>query len=208
MLGDSITQGYKAKGYRYDLWTMLLDDGLKFDFLGSMDTPDQYAGTYPNYKGKSFDQDHEGHSGWHADSVLQYMGQWLPQYAKPDIVLLHLGTNDVLQGKNDKLVTISELRQVIGKLKARNSNAIILVAEIIPSLGLYWTNPYINEDVAGYNAEIVKMVNSMADPKVVLVDMFTGFDPDVYLFDGVHPNATGEHMMAQRWRDALFAAIK
>ncbi|MDX5420429.1 MAG: hypothetical protein LPK09_14535, partial [Hymenobacteraceae bacterium] len=76
-LGNSITQGSEANpSYRYQLWRMLVDADLDFEFVGSLDTNWHYEA--PNteqgadvaspvmgelYKNKTFNNNHEGHWG-------------------------------------------------------------------------------------------------------------------------------------------------
>ena len=60
--------------YRYFLWKKLIDAGVDFDFVGSMNTQlDTYSKgetPQPDYKGQSFDKDHEGHFAWEGESYL------------------------------------------------------------------------------------------------------------------------------------------
>src|SRR3712207_5472734 len=98
-LGDSITEGYQGHAsWRFWLWKRLDLAGYDVDFVGSRTgvlTPGA-----PGEQGPppytDFDQHHEGHSGWRTDQILDRIDEWAPQYA-PDVVLLHLGTNDMLQ---------------------------------------------------------------------------------------------------------------
>ncbi|GIR50423.1 MAG: hypothetical protein CM15mP59_1650 [Flavobacteriaceae bacterium] len=44
------------ESYRYYLWKDLIDGGWDFDYIGT----EMETGSYPNYKGLSFDTDHQG----------------------------------------------------------------------------------------------------------------------------------------------------
>ena len=86
-LGDSITEGTQVPGgYRIGLWQRLASSGYRVDFVGS-----QFNG--PASLG---DHDHEGHPGWRIDQIDANIVGWL-QPVTPRTVLLHIGTNDVLQ---------------------------------------------------------------------------------------------------------------
>src|SRR4051812_47069722 len=78
-LGDSFTQGRKGDGqpdtvscdaavesYRYPLWKMLVDAGVdtQVDFVGSLVGGFEGDPPWPDYRGKRFDREHEGHWGW------------------------------------------------------------------------------------------------------------------------------------------------
>jgi len=66
--------------------------------------------------GLNFDQDHEGHWGWRTDEILNgrlaagSLTEWLDYYT-PDVVLIHLGTNDVYQNQS----TTSTVEEVKNK---------------------------------------------------------------------------------------------
>ena len=139
-IGDSITQADQSRqSYRYRLWTKLLDANLDFDFVGSMDgnafcSPacDDTANVvptsgWPDYQGESFDRDHEGHWGWSADDVLfgrdpgdPNLSEWLAGYT-PDLVLMHLGTNDVLEDRPIPDI-LNSLKAVIDTIRSDNPN--------------------------------------------------------------------------------------
>ncbi|MCD4689947.1 hypothetical protein K8S17_00635, partial [bacterium] len=90
-LGDSITDGAAGStdntGYRRPLFLQLEAGGYDVDFVGSL------IGGIPT----DFDRDHEGHGGWHANQIRDNIYNWLVS-TPADIVILHIGTNDVSGG--------------------------------------------------------------------------------------------------------------
>ncbi len=206
-LGDSITQGnLEHASYRVQLWQQLTTWGQGFDLVGSenanssqnLDTPNDTSddATIP----AGFDPDHEGHWGARTDQFLADGDLNLPARlqgtALPDVVLLHLGTNDMLQGQTVSS-TLDELRGVVAILRARNPAVRILLARLIPTAQNYWSE--LNGGIASLVAELCTPVSP-----VMLVDQESGFDGNVDTYDGIHPNDTGEGKMAQKW----FAAIQ
>ncbi len=192
-LGDSITDGsYEHDTYRRMLWQMLEAGEYYVDFVGSRS--ENWGGPPPH---DDFDPDHEGHGGWRADQILANIATWAAAY-QPDIVLMHLGTNDTAQNQSVSS-TIDELGLIIDTLRAVNPNVVVLTAQIIP-LG-----PAIDPGVEPLNAEIPALVAAKNTPEspVILVDQWTGFNVWTDTFDGVHPNASGEMKMAEKWYDAL-----
>jgi lysophospholipase L1-like esterase len=196
-LGDSITQGNaEHQSYRYPLWKKLQRLGVEVDFIGSL--RENYSGNpqWPTYQGKVFDADHEGHWGWTVDEILSEMDTWLTQYS-PDIVLLHLGSNDVF--KEQALAqTINELQSLILRLRLSNKNVAILMARVIPSR-------YKNKLLRQLSEQIellAKRMHSTHSP-IIVVDQAKGFNVMQDSYDGVHPNAAGEEKMAQQWIDAM-----
>lgn len=91
-LGDSITFGWPDSaygGYRHLLGTLLVNDGYGVDFVGS-----QQSGN-----GAVSDPDNEGHPGWTISRIRKGIDSngWLETY-QPGLILLHIGTNDLLEG--------------------------------------------------------------------------------------------------------------
>ena len=202
-LGDSITQpSGDFLSYRYPLWQELIDEGYNFDFIGSEDANrNGYVPNYPSYQGQSFDRDHEGHSGWKVDQILDSMPGWLATYT-PDVVLVHIGTNDMLANQSTES-TLDELEGVVDALREDNPHVMVFVAQLIPI-----ADPTFDANVDAFNAALPAAVADWTSPEspVILVDQNTGFDTNIHAYDGVHPNATGEQLMADRWMAAFEAA--
>lgn len=190
-LGDSITQGSRRHdSYRWPLWQQLEQAGHAVDFVGSSSR--NYLGGPPH---DDFDRDHEGHWGWRASRVLGYLPAWAAD-ARPDVVLVHLGSNDIFRGATPDDV-VADLRAIIGLLREANPRVAVLVARIIPAAGRA-------RPIAAFNERMQELAREdRPDARVIVVDQFAGFDPDTHTYDGVHPNALGEQQMAARWFAAL-----
>ncbi|NBC83409.1 MAG: T9SS type A sorting domain-containing protein [Bacteroidetes bacterium] len=204
-IGNSITQGSGGHdSYRENLATKLTDAGYNFDFVGSMSTNKDCGGF-------SFDPNHEGHWGWRTDEILngpdtEYncrgdsnLTYWLESY-DPDVALVHLGTNDILQGQSHSS-TINELKQVIDTLREDNPDIVVFLAQLIPSV-----NSGVNSSISTLNSMLqtgVVDVKNTAQSPVILVDQNTGFSTSEDLHDQYHPDDSGEEKMAQKWFDAI-----
>ncbi|WP_261965178.1 ricin-type beta-trefoil lectin domain protein [Dactylosporangium matsuzakiense] len=187
-LGDSITEGTQVPGgYRIGLWQRLAAGGYRVDFVGS-----QYNG--PSSLG---DHDHEGHPGWRIDQIDANITGWL-RTSTPRTVLLHIGTNDILQNSNVSGAP-GRLSTLIDHIIAAAPNAEIFVATIIP-LG----NAGQESAARTFNAAIPGIVQSRANAgkHVHLVDMHSVVTT-AELIDGVHPTAGGYDKMAAAWYTAL-----
>ncbi len=197
-LGNSITQADSDHpGYRYVLWKLLTEGGYNFNFVGSLKANN--GGRNPV---QSFDTDHEGHWGWRADQILNgYQGAGkLVDFVKmnnPDIVLMHLGSNDIFRGESIQEIE-ADLTSIINTLISYNKDVIILIAQIIPV-----TNDQINMRIALLNKKIVQIKLNHSDKNIVVVNQFEGFNPHTDTYDGIHPNAAGEEKMAKKWYIAL-----
>ncbi|MEE9368939.1 MAG: SGNH/GDSL hydrolase family protein [Pontiella sp.] len=197
-LGDSITVGYPGtNSYRKTLKELLQNNGHAVDFVGSQ--------TY----GEFADNQHEGHNGWYADdatatnTILSHVAGWMT--ATPaDIILLHIGTNDILS----ESANATEVSDILDEIFSVNSNATVVLALIINS-----TNRY-NVEISTYNSNL----NSMAQLRIasgedlIVVDMGNGAgldytNPSVDMADTYHPSQLGYDKMATNWFPAVVQAI-
>lgn len=189
-LGDSITEGTQVPGgYRIGLWQRVLNGRYTVDFSGS-----QFNG--PTQLG---DHDHEGHPGWRIDQIHANITSWLNSY-QPRTVLLHIGTNDILQnyalsGAPGRLSTL------VDRITTAAPGADVFVAQLTPL-----ANSGQEQAVRAFNATIPAMVQSKvsAGKKVHLVDMHSALT-SADLIDGIHPTATGYDKMAAAWYAALLS---
>jgi lysophospholipase L1-like esterase len=217
-LGDSITQSAFIHGsYRYYLWKKMVDAGMSFDFVGSMKDvySNEESAVPPDYKGRKFDADHEGHWGWTADQILGIrnnllektgsgkLSAWLKGYT-PDIVLLHLGHNDAGLGEPADQ-TKEELKKIISLLREDNSNVSILIAKVIPTDDVSW-----NRNLMALNDVIEEIAKEMTrkTSRIAVVDFTHDFYPEKDTFDGIHPNAVGAEKMAGKWFDGILSIIE
>lgn len=201
-LGDSITQGFGGQqSYRYPLWKKLMDAGANVDLVGSNREASGGTPSWPDYNGRSFDLDHEGHSGWTAGQVANFLPSWLTGYTL-DIALIHLGTNDL--GNNGGVDgALFGLTQVVERLRSANPNVHLYVAHIIP-VSSAWS-PVASAAVSDLNDRLSSWASGlqMESSPIRLVDQHSGFSVDSDTYDGAHPNSIGEEKIAQRWFDAL-----
>ncbi|MFC4592264.1 lectin [Sphaerisporangium corydalis] len=189
-LGDSITEGTQVPGgYRIGLWQRLAAGRYTNDFVGS-----QFNGP-----GNLGDHDHEGHPGWRIDQIDANIAGWARTY-NPRTVLLHIGTNDVLQNYNVSGAP-QRLSTLVDHITSAVPSADVFVATIIPLANSGQENA-----ARTFNATIPGIVQSKvnAGKHVHLVDMHAKLTT-ADLIDGIHPTATGYDKMAAAWFAALQA---
>ena len=199
-LGDSITRGggdadSPYPSYRYYLWTMLRNAGYDVDFVGST--------TDPTFAHFVFDQDHDGYSGYTTERLASEMDRILAN-STPEIVLLDIGTNDVLQQvpMSDRM---RNLDRIVAKLRQKNPNVRILIAQISPTANTFRNT---NSGLDEYNARVLAYARGATTPAspIVVVDMNAGWSTAQFTQgDGIHPNNEGESLLAQRWANALIS---
>lgn len=193
-LGDSITYGEHSStggGYRLPLWNELTARGANISFVGSMRNGPP-----------GFDAENEGHRGWEIDQITSNVVNWLIAY-RPDIILLHIGTNDII--KNDNPVQApARLSRLIDQITITLPDAMLIVAQIIPLV----RTAKLNAEVIAYNAVIPNIVQAKLalGKHVRYVDMYDAV-PASLLPDGIHPNDTGYALMAKMWLRALLPLL-
>ncbi|MDQ7054819.1 MAG: Ig-like domain-containing protein [candidate division KSB1 bacterium] len=198
-LGDSITRGDGGSlpyhGYRDTLANKLNNAGITYDLVGLHNDGD---GT--------FDGDHQGMPGKRADEVADSVTTVM-SLTNPDIVLVHVGTNDITQGQT-VASTLTDIERAIDDIHAYNANAKILVAGIVPRAD----DANLDNETGQLNTSIQDLVNQKkgAGYKIWYVDHYNNFKSnanwatDYMSADGVHPNDTGYQVMA----DLFFTAIQ
>jgi hypothetical protein len=199
MLGDSITastcypqllsQQFKSGGH------------TNFEFIGSQ-TTNQSCNGAPAVKT-------EGHGGYGVTYLPEnstraactkptgcgsYAELMTWSMSKPDVVLMHYGTNDVWDGQSASDI-LSAYVAVIAEFRKQNPNAIFFVSKIIK------LNPSGCADCSSNVQALVNAVtdgwattNSTATSPVHVVNAFdSGFDPSnaADASDGVHPTLAG-----------------
>jgi lysophospholipase L1-like esterase len=196
-LGDSITAGPGC--WRAKLWNRLQTTGFtNIDFVGSVSDG---GGCNPGFP---YDFDHEGHGGFSATGIADnnQLPPWLDA-ARPDIVLMHLGTNDMWGGFIPTATKLAAFTKLVGQMRANNPNMKIIVAQIIPmSQSACATCP---ADVMAFDNALPGWAAGLttAQSPIVLADLWTGFDAVADTVDGVHPNDGGFQKMANAWYPPL-----
>ena len=196
--GDSITSGLS---YRQPLAELLKTSPTRTEYVGSI-------------TGSGRSESHEGHPCYRLTAVLLPAGtgtfkKCIPEENSfgdardldiwfstrvPDIVLWHIGTNDVWNGEPVDRIMLA-YSATLSKLRQRNPRVAIVVAQILP-MAMANVAP-LNVAIADWAAQ-----NTSATSPITVVDMNTGFDLS-WTRDGVHPNATGTQWMAKKWFRAL-----
>jgi lysophospholipase L1-like esterase len=181
-LGDSLTAGVGSStgaGYRAALHAELTRAGVTVDFVGS-----RRSGPGP-------DADNEGHPGWRIDNLTDNVEQWLAA-AKPDVVLLDIGTNDLTR-KFDAEIAPAKTADLIDRITRELPDVRVVVAKLL-------VVGYAAAAFRRYNATLAGVVAARG-PRVSLADMSR--IPVANTGDGVHPTDAGYRQMAYQWYRAL-----
>jgi lysophospholipase L1-like esterase len=208
-LGDSITAGSNSGvipddpgyylSYRKALKDKLVAAGYVTDFVGS-----QIGGNLTGFA----DPQHEGHPGWLADgdpsiSILPRVNAFLS--ANPaEIVLLHIGTNDIGNEGQAPLGVKNEIEKILDAIddyERSSGKDVWVVLALIVNRGIGCS--YRSETTSLNNAlEAMAVARQTGGDKIVVVDMEAAIDNYNVggdLYDCVHPSALGYSKMADAW---------
>ncbi len=238
-IGDSITHGYQSSGgYRKYFYHFLSQD-YSIDMVGpNSDYPNTF--TWLNEE-VSYDTDHCGYSGY----AIQYMngtetrqgiletlkdGNMLQTY-DPDIIMLQIGTNDILSAYNEGIT--DRLENLINYIDENTSEDTVIFVSNIPHIDAVkvydwcWAygdekfsntpedfNKIINSYVDKYNNSIPILVDKLQDEgkNVEFADVYNTkqsedliiIEKDEYLEDGVHPNEKSYAKMGLNWANIIY----
>lgn len=221
-LGDSITDGFWYKGaYRIELCRLLHENGYsdKVDLVGP----------FSNGEGL-YDPNHTGYTGWAIDpftpdknpamdnrsGLSQVVDQNLNDHPA-DVVLLQIGTNDILSAYElDSFETrmTNLANQILGHLDAETG---VLYITTLPPMDANDTT-YIKPDiftveimdsyVAQCNQAIKNVVDAlqMEGKNVELADVASVVTKGD-LYDGVHPTQAGYEKMGAYWYEIVKGCV-
>ncbi|MFC1771752.1 discoidin domain-containing protein [Pseudomonadota bacterium] len=208
-LGDSTTAGTESGpvppvetkvAYRKALYDRLVADGFSFDFVGTQ----TFGFGVPD-----FDFNNQGQQGWTALEIAwgrdggyptDGVRAWLD--ANPtDIILLHIGTNDLAQGQS-AAATIPDVETILNEIDlweiTNDKYVTVLLAQIIDQDPL-------EPEVLVFNSSLLTMAdNRIANGDDIIV--VNQHDVLIYpddMADDLHPNAGGYTKMANPWFNEL-----
>ena len=240
-IGDSITDGYGTPGsYRKFLYYGLTKKGYSIDMIGAKSG---WSTTYTDETtGESFDYD-DDNTGYSGYAIKNYNGRngiyetlketnCLSQ--KPDIVILQIGTNNVID-KHDKNENSNDydilLDYILENIPSTSMVFITTIPDLDPNrsdvyswFGNYrhsadWQTFYSDEQVEGavklflnlYNLDITSKANKRKElgQNIRAADVNSAItDVKTQLKDGVHPNDIGFKAMGEYWTEVIDSYLK
>jgi lysophospholipase L1-like esterase len=184
-LGASSTAGVGSPGtagYRGPLYDDLLADGVRVDYVGSQHNG--FAGMR--------DPDNEGHSGWTLERMIPQVKGWVAT-AEPDVVLLHMGTNDVDTGTTGA-VAAARLDRLLAEVYAGAPRVHVIVAGVWAKLPTHLVD---RADLARRTPGVVAKYRA-AGRSIDFVDTADLLSASDFT-DALHANACGYAKIAAMW---------
>jgi lysophospholipase L1-like esterase len=196
-LGDSITYGYPTgPGYRGYLWNKLKDNNsYTVNFVGS------------RHDGQGFDANHEGYGGYKTYEIAEIV-YGLLQDNHPDIILLHIGSNDASPTQGVNSSSIAGLNTILNQIDHYETDTghpiKIILASVINRRSYHSTVTQYNKNLRNLassriaKGDDITLVNMEDDAGLVRSDFA----------DATHPNSSGYSKMANLWFSVLDPILK
>ncbi|OED42659.1 hypothetical protein AB833_05755 [Chromatiales bacterium (ex Bugula neritina AB1)] len=210
-VGDSITEGYTPNppngtgqgtaSYRKEFENLLTQDGCSFQMVGAKTTnfpqnPVVFTSKHEGWSAHRADQLRDGH-----ESSGGIAGMMAAQDPKPDVVLLHAGSNDIRIDQSPQ-ATANEIDDIINAILNASPQATVLVANVIPWWGSA-PNPNVTADIIALGNAIEASSVIASNSNVILVNVRDGFSQSMMQADFIHPKESGEHHIADAFYDAF-----
>jgi lysophospholipase L1-like esterase len=198
-LGDSITLGVNG-GYRNDLYTGLQQNNCGVSYVGTQF--DQWT--------RVADKDHEGHSGYAIGGIADSVNAWMAG-TQPNVITLMIGTNDTAWWTAENADQIGARHNaLIEQLRTARPDAWIFVASIAPqSSAIIQPN---NIDRAVLTQQFNAVIRRNVDVRIAAGQHVRFVDVNSVLtvadlYDGIHPTEAAHAKVAQKFLEAIRAAL-
>ncbi|MEE4544988.1 SGNH/GDSL hydrolase family protein [Streptomyces sp. V4-01] len=190
-LGDSITWGKGSpshSAYRAELWRLVAGQSLyTVRFVGS-----QLSGTLP-------EPQNEGHSGYTVDRIRAGVDRWTAA-AAPDVVLLHIGIND-LHRHVDPAHAPDRLAALVDRIYADRPGVSVVLLGLIP------TTPHLQAQAVAYNRRAAALQGIERHRGRAFWYVEPPRLSRAQMADSLHPNDAGYARIARAFFPALSSAV-
>jgi hypothetical protein len=209
-VGDSMTIGSAGEHtWRYRMWRHLRATyGGPFRIVGPRETlydkatesPDSYE-----YADPDFPRAHLAGWGEGWFHMVPLIGEAV-RTQRADVLLVSLGLIDLGFYTNAEQ-TAENARAFIAEARAANPRIHMVLLPVIPNVRAQSDAPFAAQ-VAAFNEFIAKTVADLDELRspLLLASPPPSYDIHLDTYDGTHPNASGEHKIAEAFAEAMYQA--
>ncbi|WP_028802835.1 GDSL-type esterase/lipase family protein [Streptomyces sp. 142MFCol3.1] len=209
-VGDSMTIGSAGEHtWRYRMWQHLRATyGGPFQIVGPRETLyDKTTGSPDSYEYADPDFPRAHLAGW--GEGWQHMAPVIREAVRAhraDVLLVSLGLID-LGFYTNAAQTAANARAFVAEARAANPRIRMALLPVIPNVRAESDAPFA-ADVAAFNELLAKAVADLDEPRspLLLASPPASYDIHLDTYDGTHPNASGEHKIAEAFAEAMHQA--
>ncbi|MEV1062348.1 SGNH/GDSL hydrolase family protein [Streptomyces sp. NPDC050263] len=207
-VGDSQTIGSAGEHtWRYRMWQHLRTTyGGPFAVVGPRETLYDKATDAPTsyeYADPDFPRAHL--AGWGEGwlHMAPLIGGAVRAH-RADVLLVALGLID-LGFYTNAGQTAANVRTFVAEARAANPRVGIVALPVIPNVRAQ-TEPDFAAEVAAFNELLAKALTDLDEPRspLLLASPPPGYETHLDTYDGTHPNASGEHKIAEAFAEAMY----
>ncbi|MEU1195470.1 GDSL-type esterase/lipase family protein [Streptomyces sp. NPDC005813] len=209
-VGDSMTIGSAGEHtWRYRMWQHLRATyGGPFQIVGPRETLyDKATGSPDSYEYADPDFPRAHLAGW--GEGWQHMAPVICEAVRAhraDVLLVSLGLID-LGFYTNAAQTAANARAFVAEARAANPRIRLALLPVIPNVRAE-SDAAFAADVAAFNELLAKAVADLDEPRspLLLASPPASYDIHLDTYDGTHPNASGEHKIAEAFAEAMYQA--
>ncbi|KAK5700885.1 hypothetical protein LTR97_005402 [Elasticomyces elasticus] len=215
-LGASIVYGTDStdgNGFRLRLRDLLESGGNKVSYVGKDDfiilqqvpPTDRLHSLGTAFHGNMSNNACEAYPGRTIDEADQHALHSHAYKYLPNVVLVHLGTNDCMREANETAGEAADhFSTLLSTIKEQDADTLVLASTLIRNLV-----PSVDQCIAAFNDRLPSIVRKAraTGQKVALVNMHDAVPrSDINSTDATHPNDAGYAIMARMWYEGLVNA--
>lgn len=209
-VGDSMTIGSAGEHtWRYRMWEHLRETyGGPFALVGPRETLYDKAADAPvsyEYADPDFPRAHL--AGWGEGwlHMAPLIGEAV-RSCQADVLLVSLGLIDLGFYTNAEQ-TAENVRGFVAEARSANPRIRLVVLPVIPNVRAAEDAPFAAQ-VTRFNELLAKTIADLDEPRspLLLASPPPSYDIHLDTYDGTHPNASGEHKIAEAFAEAMYQA--